>query len=339
MVWLYVLLFITSCFLLFWSGSKLVSGLMKMAKFLGWREFVVAFFVMAVAGSAPNLFIGINSALHGIPQLSFGEIVGGNVVDLTLAVALAVLIGGSALPVRSKMVQTSTIFTAVIAVLPLVLILDGNLRRADGLILLFAFGFYIFWLFSKEERFRKVYVNNKHEKEKEPIIELKPHLWEVIEHKIFRQFGNFFRGFRKVVVALVLLLIASEGIVTSAQAFSDALGVTIPVIGILIIGLGNALPETYFAIVSARKGRTWLILGNLMGAVIICATFILGIVALICPIEITDFSPFAIARVFLIISAVFFLIVVRTGKRITKIEALILLGIYFLFLFAELFFR
>ncbi len=342
MVWLYILVFIISCFLLFWSGSRLVKGLMKMAKFLGWREFVVAFFIMAVAGSAPNLFVGINSALHGIPQLSFGEIVGGNVVDLTLAVALAILIGGTALPVRSKMVQTSTIFTAVAAVLPLVLILDGNLGRGDGLILLLAFALYIVWLFSKEERFKKRYVNNKQKEENK-----KKHIttgheerdWKTIEHNIFRQFKNFFKGLRKVIVALLVLLVASEGIVRSAQGFSDALGLTIPVIGILIIGLGNALPETYFAIISAKKKRTWLILGDLMGAIIICATFVLGVVALICPIEITDFSPFAIARIFLIISALFFLVFVRTDRKITKKEAWFLLLIYVAFVVAEVFFH
>jgi len=42
---------------------------------LGWREFVVAFFIMALAGSLPSLFLGINSAIQGIPELSFGDIV------------------------------------------------------------------------------------------------------------------------------------------------------------------------------------------------------------------------------------------------------------------------
>jgi len=339
MILLYVLIFIVSCFLLSWSGSRLVSGLMKMARFLGWREFVVAFFVMAIAGSAPNLFIGINSALHKIPQLSFGEIVGGNVVDLTLAVALAVLIGGSALPVKSKMVQSSAIFTAVIAVLPLILIWDGNLSRADGLVLLSSFIFYIIWLFSKSERFKKTYIYEKQKEAKQPIIEFQRKKKEVIEHKIILGFKNFFKGLRKVIVALVLLLVASQGIVKSAQVFSTALGVTLPVVGILIVGIGNALPETYFAIVSARRKQTWMILGDLMGAVIVCATFVLGIVALICPIEIKDFSPFAIARTFLIISAGFFLIAVRTDRKITRKEGLFLLLIYILFLISEIFFR
>ncbi len=337
MIWLFI--FIISCFLLFWSGSRLVKGLMRIAKYLALREFVIAFFVMAFAGTLPNLFVGINSALHGIPELSFGEVVGGNVVDLTLAVGLAVLIGGTALPVRSKMVQTSTIFTAAVAILPLILILDGNLGRGDGLILLLAFGLYIFWIFSKEERFRKIYKGKGNKNEQGHGLRFIDFLRNRKEPKSIRRFKTFLKDLRKVIVALILLLAASWGVVQSAQVFSDALSVSLPIVGILIVGLGNALPETYFAVISARKKQTWLVLGNLMGSVIVCATLVLGIVVLISPIKNIDFSPFAIARIFLIISAVFFLIIVRTDKKITKKEGLLLLGIYFLFLVTEIIFR
>ena len=335
MIWLFI--FIISCFVLFWSGSKLIKGLIRMARYLALREFVLAFFVMAFAGTLPNLFVGINSALHKIPQLSFGEIVGGNVVDLTLAVGLAILIGNTAIPTRSKMVQTSTIFTAVIAILPLVLILDGNLGRGDGLILLLAFALYIFWLFSKEERFRKVYKGNKNEhKNGMGFIAF---LRNRKEPKSIKHFKLFLKDLGNIIISLVLLSAASWGVVQSAQIFSDALRISLPIVGILIVGLGNALPETYFAIVSARKRQTWLILGNLMGSVIVSATLVLGIVVLISPIRDIDFSPFAIARIFLIISAVFFLIVVRTDKRITKKEAILLIGIYIFFLLTEIFLK
>ena len=69
-----------------------------------------------------------------------------------------------------------------------------------------------------------------------------------------------------------------------------------------------------------------MILGDLMGAVIVPATLVLGIVALIRPIKITDFSSLAIARIFLIISAISFLFFLRTGKKITRKEALFLSG-------------
>jgi len=103
-----------------------------------------------------------------------------------------------------------------------------------------------------------------------------------------------------------------------------------------VIGAGNCLPELYFAIISARKGQTWMILGDIMGSVIAPATLVLGVVALINPIEISDFEPFAIARIFLIVSALFFLFCVRTGQKITRKEALLLLLIYIVFVVAEL---
>ena len=315
MIWFYISIFLASCALLFWAGNWLVGGLMRTAKFLGWREFVVAFFIMAFVGSLPNLFVGISSALHGIPQLSFGDIVGGNLIDLTIVVALAALIA-KGLPAESKMVQTTSIFTMAVAILPLILILDGTLGRGDGILLILCFGLYVSWLFSKKERFTKVYDNGK-----APVV---------------KEFKTFIKDLGRIILGVICLLAAAEGIVRSASFFAESLNLPIALIGILIVGFGNALPEAYFAIASARKGQTWMILGDLMGSVIVPATLVLGIVALICPIEIVDFSPFAIGRFFLIIAAMFFLFFVRTDRKISKKEASFLLGIYILFVAIEI---
>lgn len=322
MFWLFI--FIGSALLLFWSGSRLVKALVRIARFLGWREFVVAFFVMAIAGSLPNLFIGVSSAFYKIPQLSFGDIVGGNIVDLTLAIALAILIGGASLPVRVKMIQTSVVFTVIIAVLPLILIFDGVLGKIDGLVLIFVFFIYLFWLFSRSERFKRVYNYNQTKNETTKTLK-----------KTFKRFKTFLKNLIRVGFYLFLLLLASGGIVRSVKAFSSAFGISLPIIGILIIGIGNALPETYFAIVSVRKKQTAMILGDLIGSVIVCSTLVLGIVALIFPIEIYDFSPFAVARTFLIISALLFWFFTKTDRRISKKEAFILLLIFILFVLVE----
>ncbi len=315
-LWLSVLIFIASCAGLYFAGELVVESLTRTAKFLGWREFVVAFIVIAFAASLPNLFVGITSAINKIPELSFGDIVGGNVIDLTLAVALAALVAKS-LPADSRTVQTTSLFTTTIAILPLLLILDGRLGRGDGVVLILTFGFYLWWLFSKQERFTKVYNKNK-----TPLSKRLPTLLKDIG---------------KIILGIIILILAAKGIVESASFFAETFNLSLSLIGILIVSLGNALPETYFAIASARKGQTWMILGDLMGSVITPATLVLGIVALICPIEIPDFSPFAIARLFLIISALFFFIFLRTGRKITRREAIFLLIIYIVFVLVEIF--
>ena len=313
---LYIVIFLICCALLYFSGNWVVGGLMRMARFLGWKEFVVAFFVMALAASLPNLFLGITSALRGVPELSFGDVAGNNLVALTLAIALAVLIGRKELPAESRTVQTTSIFTIIAAILPLILILDGNLSRIDGMLLIALFGSYIAWLFSKKERFTKIYDTHKI-----PIL---------------KEFKVFLADLGRVILGIILLLAAAQGIVASAQFFAIGFNLSLILIGVLITGLGNALPEVYFGIISARKGETWMILGNLMGAVIVPATLVLGIVALIHPISGVDFSPFAIARIFLIISAIFFFFFVRTDRVITKKEAFFLLGIYIAFVLVEI---
>lgn len=318
MIWFYISIFIISCLILFWSGNFLVGALTRVAKFLGWREFVVAFFVMAFAASAPNLFVGISSALHEIPQFSLGDVIGGSIVDLTLAFALAILIGKTFLPAPSRVVQTTTIFTTIIALLPLFLILDGVLSRGDGLILLITFFVYIGWLFSKEERFKLIYDDSK-----VPPV---------------KEFREFLRDGGKILLALALLIMSSEGLVFSARYFVDVFHLTIPLVGLLLIGLGNALPEMYFAILAAREGETWMVLGDLMGSIIVTSTLVLGIVSLISPIEVPDFSPFGVSLIFIVISALFFLFVVRTGQKITKKEAYFLLSIYILFVLSQIIF-
>jgi len=281
------------------------------------KEFVVSFFLMAFAASLPNLFVGITSALNKIPELSFGDVLGNNLVDLSLVIGLAALLSRGGLSTQSRTVQGSSLFSIFIGILPLFLISDSYLSRSDGLLLILGFIIYIIWLFSKKERFIKIYDHAP------TYINLK----------------NFIKDLALMFLCAVLLLLSAKGVVESAIFFSKILGLSLGLIGLFITGLGGAAPETIFSIRAARKGQDWMVLGDLLGGVVTCATLVLGVTALIFPIKIIDFSLFAIARIFLIISAVFFFFFVRTGQKITKKEALVLLLIYFLFLAIEIIIR
>jgi cation:H+ antiporter len=290
----------------------------RISKYLGLKEFVVAFFVMAVAGSLPNLFVDVSAALRGMPELAFGEVVGGNVFDLTVTAALAVLFSRNGIAARGGMIQTSAIFTIASAVLPLVLIIDGNLSQIDGAILIAFFVFYMIWLFSKKERFTRVYDGQNN---------LSP----------LQAFKIFIVDLGKVALGLAFLIITSNLIVGAVGDLSNQFGLPVALIGVLIVGVGNSLPELYFTVSSARKGETNMIFGDLMGAVIIPATLVLGIVAIIHPFAIPDFSIYALARGAMFISAILFLIFIRTDRRITKKEGAGLLAVYLIWLLSEIF--
>ncbi len=310
------LIFSISCILLVIAGKVVIDALMRVSKYLHWKEFVVAFFSVSLGAVLPEFFIGITSALKGVPQLSLGNIFGQNIILFTLAPALCVFILGK-LEMESRTVRAGSFFAVLVAILPLLLILNGELSRIDGIILISTFFLYIFWLFSKRERFSKIY---NHEEEK-PVI---------------KKFQSFLKDIAIIFGGLFLIVIFAQGVVNSAQEFSSIMGIPLPLVGIFIIGLGVALPETFLAINLARKGESWMILGGLMGAVAVSSTLVLGLVAVIHPIVVSDFSPFAMARIFLIISALFFLFFSRTENKICFKEAAFLLGIYIVFLLLEI---
>ncbi|MBU1137075.1 sodium:calcium antiporter [Patescibacteria group bacterium] len=312
----HIIIFVISFFILIFASKWLVKSLTRVARLLGWKEFVVAFFTMALASSIPNLSVGIISALRNIPSLAFGEIIGNNIIDLTLAVALAAIISKNGLRLPSQMVQTSGLFTIFVAVLPPIMAFDGVIGRGDGIMLILIFLIYVFWLFNKKDRFSKIYNH---------------------ADKKFR-LKRFFKNIFILLAAVGLLILAAEGIVRSAMYFSEFLNVPLVLIGVLVVGMGNALPEIFFGIQAARKGEDWVVIGDLMGSVIITATLVLGLVALIRPIIVENIAPFAVARLFLVISAAFFILFLRTGRKITKKEAIWLFLIFVAFVAAEIMF-
>jgi len=313
---IFVLIFLLSFFLLFWSSNFLVESLKKISKFLGWKEFVVSFFIVAFSTTIPNFVVDVTSAIKNVPHLALGDVIGTNIVDLTLIVGVSALISRAGLSLPSRTVQGSSIFTILVAILPLILILDGELSKADGILLLFAFLVYLFWLFQKKERFEKIYDGIK-----EPLT-----LKFFLKNLLFLFFS------------ISILLLSAQGIVKSALFFSSFFKVPLTFIGALIVGFGTALPEFSFCFQAAKKSQDWMIVGDVMGSVILTTTLVLGTVSLISPIENLSFSQLLVARIFLLISALLFFVFVRTDKKVTKKEGFFLIFLYLLFLLTQFLF-
>lgn len=293
---------------------------MRLTKILGVREFVVGFCVMATAASLPNLFLGITSALKGVPELSLGDVFGNNFVAMTLAVVVAIIFAPKReIETGGKTIQATAIFTMVAAVLPILLILDGLLSRTDAIVLLGLFVCYLFWLVVKQGMFTKIY--NHEKKPLSPIGKIKRSIKDTL----------------LVSVGVIFLVVASIGIVASARFFASSFNVPILLVGLLVTGLGNSLPEIYFAVASSKKRETQLIIGNLMGSVIFPATLVLGVVALIHPINANAIQFALSSRVFLFAAAVMFFLFARSKGKINFTEGLILFGLYLAFVLTIIF--
>ncbi len=310
----YIAIFVLSCLGIIFSSRWVVNALKRIAHSLGWKEFVVAFFTASVGAVLPELFIGIRSAIEGVPELALGNIVGQNIILFTFSVALCTLVLGE-ITVQSRTVRAGTGFAVLSVILPFLLLHDGVISRIDGVILILAFLIYVRWLFRDRDRFMKDYGEYA-------TIKKNPH--------VLRDAGI-------AIGSLLIVVFAAEGILFSAEEFKVWMGVPIGVVGLVFVGAGVALPETFLSVKMALKGQSWMILGGLMGAIAISSTLVLGVVSLIEPIVIENFEPYSVGRIFLILGGVVLWFFVRTSNKITRAEATILLAIYVLFLLSEFF--
>ncbi|MDD4762153.1 MAG: hypothetical protein PHZ25_03990 [Candidatus Pacebacteria bacterium] len=316
----YFFLFLISCSFLIYAGNLLVKSLSRISEFLGWKEFTVSFFLMSLATASPELFIGGSSVFRGASELSLGNIIGQNIIHFTLATAICVFLRGG-FSIRSKTTRLSAWFAGFMAVLPLLLIIDGSLSRVDGFLLIFSFFAYIFWLMERKERFEKKFIRYFNGKKK---------------HSLSEKISIFFKDFGSFFMAAALLIISSQGIVSSSVFFANLINMPLVVIGALIVGLGTALPEIYFSALAAEKGKGDLMAGNLFGSTVISTSLVLGLVAVISPISGIATPSYLTSRLFLFVSVALFIYFMATGRKISIKEASVLLLVYVVYVLSEI---
>jgi len=310
--------FIPSLVLFYWSNQRLIKSIVLISQILSIKEFVLSFLILGFLSTLPNFLTAISSVVRHLPVLSLGDVLGGNIVDLTFAVALATFFTKSGLHFNRKAINTSLIFALFCAALPLLLMADKTLSRGDGLILIFTFFVYLFWLLSKKERYQAVFLEKK-------------------EFSFFQKIKTFFKEFFLLIILIILLLVSVQIIISSVIFITEKTGFSIFFGGVIFLGLINCLPEIYFAVLAAKQGREEMVLGDLFSAVIGPATFVLGFVALFSPFSLEDFSLIFFTRLFLFLSIFFVLVFSKNDNKISKKEAVFLFFLYFLFVFFEFF--
>jgi cation:H+ antiporter len=296
------------------SGSLLVKTLIKIARFLGLSAYLVSFVLMSFACSIPEIFVGVTSALHKTPIISLGNVFGSNILKLTLGIGLVILFSRG-IKVKTGTTEKDAWLVFFLALAPFVLIFDGTLSRIDGVILISLFFWYLSRLVGRREQLEKTFNS------------LKNHNGVKIK--------TFFKSVFSFCFGLFILLIASYGAVKSASLIAQEIGLSLFFIGLILVSIGTSLPEIVFGLSSAVGKHEELCLGNFIGSVAFNALFVLGLASIICPIQV-GFNALAVSAIFAVLSLVVFNVFIRTEKRLSCKEGIILVFIYVLFLTAEL---
>ena len=308
-----LILFLISCIVLIISGTLLVKTLTKIASFLRLSEFVVGFIIMAFATSIPELFVGITSALTKNPALALGNVIGANIINLTLVIGIAILLG-KGIKIESKKTKTDALYMVGIAALPMVLmVIGGSLSRIDGIILLAAFALYARRILQQRKLFKK---------EVEDSIKRKDIILTTI---LF-------------VFSLALLFLSARFVVEYATSLSVDLALPPIIVGLFIISIGTTLPELTFGSRAVLAGHSEMALGNSIGSVIVNSTLVLGIASILCPIT-ANILLFSVGAIFMVMIAFLFATFVESGNKLYIKEGISLILLYIFFVIIEFYIK
>ncbi|MDP3015259.1 MAG: sodium:calcium antiporter [bacterium] len=330
------LLIAVGMFILIRSGVYIVRSLVGIAHFLKVSEFTLSFILMAFATTLPEFAIGVNAAFRKESLISLGNILGANILTIGLVLGLVALISGR-LIIHHQPKGTIIFhhwFTFLLGISPLILLIDLKLSRFDGLILIALFFANLLRLFHLKEIFnhgKSFWLSHFHPHG--DIISAGVHP----NRLIFQEWKSFLKNLFIFLAAAGFLLFSAYLIIEGAKNISVKIGMSQFLVGALIIALGTTLPELSFGIRAALLKKGELSLGNLFGATAFNSTWILGVVALISPIEISEPSAFLIAAVFMILALFLANFFLQTRGAISRKEGLVLVGISILFIITQIF--
>lgn len=304
---LYVILILIASFILIKGADLTITSLGKIGKIFHWSPFLLSFIFVAVATSLPEIFVGITSAIHKIPSLSLGNVIGANIINLTLILGLCAIIASKIK--FSKATRNQTFFSLFASFLPVLLALDGKISRFDGIALLTLFVVYLVFIFFEEKK---------------------------IPEKILNQTNNhFFKNFIFLILGLILLIGSAEIIIRLAQVLAIDLKLSLILIGLVLVSLGTTLPELAFGVRAAFKKQEEFSLGNSLGTVVANSCLALGLAAIIFPIKITDFSIFLISALFFLLAIIIFMIFITTHNELSRTEGIFLVLFFVVFLIIQ----
>ena len=319
---LQLLALIILCLGLIYGTSLIIVAIKTIARKSGLGTFGITAFILAISTSLPELIVSVVASIEGKTSLVLGNIIGSNIADLSLVIGGAAILGAS-LKVSGTILKRDIYLTGGAGFLPLLLIADNTLSRADGVVLLVIYAIMV-----------ATFLRSHHKSLATNAISNSPikRLLLVVSN------GRSHNGIFRLVSGVILLLVSSHYIVQIATALAISTGLSTLFIGLFIVSVGTSLPELAFELKAISAGQTKMALGDLLGSVVANSTLILGLAALIRPLTLTDSGllPYGMAIVAFTIIYLAFIYFVRTKKRLDWWEGLVLILLYVIFILIEL---
>lgn len=297
--------------LLVWGADRLVAGASALARNLGVSPLIIGLTIVAFGTSAPELVVSGVAAYHGNPALAVGNAIGSNIANIGLILGLTAVI--YPLRVESDTLKREYPLLMLIMIASLIMASDLIYDRTEGMLLLTGLAALVIWMVRFGMR-------------RGPDDPLAEEFAAEIPINMPTRFAVLW-----LTVGLIILPISSQFLVEGALFIARSLHVSEAVIGLTIIAFGTSLPELAAALTSALREEDDLAIGNVIGSNMFNLLGVLGIAAVIQPVEVDMLmlkQDFPI--MFLFTMLLFFMAYGIQGPgRISRRSGFLLLSLFF----------
>ena len=293
---------------LYFGAEWLIRGAAALASRFGVPPIVVGLTVVSLGTSAPELAVCLRAALQGAADIAVGNVLGSNLANVGLVLGLTALI--QPLRVASQVIVREIPIMLGITILLYPLVIDLEISRGDGLILVALLLAYLLFVFRSS-------------KDEPPAVlgEFTDFVTEIPETR--ENSGGVLRDLGLMVVGLSALVIGGNAIVTSAIFIAGALGVSEMVIGMTVVAVGTSLPELATSIVAGIRKEADIAVGNIIGSNIFNIAGVLGVTSVVTPVSVAADVPNLHLIAVLFISALV-LPFARTRYTVQRVEGSLL---------------
>jgi len=295
--------------LLFVSGKFLVDSSVAISKRLKIPRMIIGLTVVAFGTSAPELLVSLQAAFSGYPEIAIGNVIGSNISNILLVLAITALI--FPIPVPASSVKRDWPIMMGVSVLLFIFAMNGWISSLEGGIFVALLAGYILYSVIQSR--------------KAGILE------EIVPEK----------GLMKWWHAGIIFLVSSVGLafgadllVDNVAIIADEIGISKRVVSITMVAVGTSIPEVATSVIAALKKETDISVGNIIGSNIMNILSVLGFTSLVSPINVsTEIARFDIPWMLGISLLLLLLMLPASRSRITRWEGSFMIVIYLLYIY------
>lgn len=292
--------------LLYFGANWLVQGAITLSLHLGLSPLIVGLTVVALGTSLPEALVSVQAAIGHQGGIAIGNVVGSNILNIALILGLSAFF--NPLKVDSHLVKADVPLLAGATFMLVVLLEDFHISRMEGAFLLLCIVGYVAGNIMTVKR-------TSPEENKIEGVEVPE------DHR-----KNLWRDISFLFIGLIALAFGSNFLVTGAVDLARIWGLSEALIGLTIVSIGTGTPEMATALMAAYRKRSDLAIGNAVGSNLFNIMFVLGIAALVAPLDGKGISSIDL---YVMLGVTFLLLpTVWTGRILDRKEGFLFLAIY-----------